>query len=303
MRRKRLSACISALLLAGAAGMLSSCTGGNDHNSEAAFQIGTIYSHNTSGQQMIVYDAGHSYSLDEDGNVVISYREGETKAAVPLALDTEGTAVGMRAVDTGFYISEDKTAIVYGGYTDGQTPPLTALYSDDKGETWNSSVIENGKGYDSKFIGFTSRQEGWIVSGGSAGVGHSLNYIYQTSDGGKTWQELGNPNDVYAEKVTGAGFSGTDIIFLGFRYYEDSGPVIYWSKNKGQSWEKLAVNLPEQYADYQKTPLSPVFSGEEGLFPIIVSKEAEMEGTIFLISRDKGLTWTYDAAYDNLQTQ
>lgn len=155
-------------------------------------------------------------------------------------------------------------------------------------------------GYDAKFIGFTDKQNGWMVSGGSAGVGRSLNYVYQTSDGGKTWKELGNPNDLYAERLTGAGFASKDIGFLGFRYYEDNGPVIYWTKDSGQTWEKLAVSLPETFNEYQKTPLSPILGGKEGLYPILLSKEGNTIGTIYLSSKDNGLKWTYDSSYDHL---
>lgn len=237
--------------------------------------------------------------MDEDGNVSVSYRKGEIQAQTPLKLDTTGTEMGMGRADTGFYISEDKTAIVY-GFADGKESPLHVLISDDMGKSWNNYNIEGAKGYDAKFIGFTDKQNGWIVSGGSVGVGRSLNYVYQTSDGGKTWTELGNPNDLYAESLAGAGFSNKDIGFLGFRYYEDNGPVIYWTKGKGKSWEKLVVSLPETFDEYQKTPLSPIFNGKEGLYPILLSKEGNTVGTIYLSSKDNGLKWTYDSAYDQM---
>lgn len=89
-------------------------------------------------------------------------------------------------------------------FADGKESPLQVLISDDMGETWNNYNIEGAKGYDAKFIGFIDKQNGRIVSGGSAGMGRSLNYVYQSPDGGKTWTELGNPNDLYAESLTGA---------------------------------------------------------------------------------------------------
>lgn len=290
---------IAVMLLIGVLGILAACTSINGQLNHSTFKPGTIYSHNSSGEQVVVNDAGNSYSLDQEGNVSVSYQNGEITAKVPLKLDTTGKVTGMGKADTGFYISQDKTAIVY-GFADGEASPLHVLISDDKGKTWNDYTIQGAKGYDAKFIGFTTKQEGWIVSGGSAGVGRSLNYVYQTSDGGKTWRELGNPNDLYSEKLTGAGFSNQDIGFLGFRYYKDNGPVIYWTRNKGQSWEKLSVSLPEKFNEYQKTPLSPIFNGKEGLFPILLSKDGSVPGAIYLFSKDNDLTWTYDESYDKL---
>lgn len=298
-KRNGAGAFFAVLMVVGVTAILAACTNVNGQSTDKTLKPGTIYSYSSSGEQVVVHDAGNKYSVDESGNVSFSYRNGEIQAQAPLKLDTTGSELGMGRADTGFFISEDKTAIVY-GFADGKESPLQVLISDDMGETWNNYNIEGAKGYDAKFIGFTDKQNGWIVSGGSAGVGRSLNYVYLTFDGGKTWTEIGNPNDLYAESLTGAGFSNKDIGFLGFRYYEDNGPVIYWTKDKGQSWEKLAVTLPDIFNEYQKTPLSPIFNGKEGLFPILLSKEGNTVGTIYLSSKGYGLEWTYDSAYDQL---
>ncbi|MFF2093923.1 WD40/YVTN/BNR-like repeat-containing protein [Paenibacillus sp. NPDC058174] len=272
-----------------AVGLLAACTNSNGNSS---FKPGSVFAHNSSGE-LFVIGSGNSYEVDEAGNVTIAYRDGAVTAKTPLTLDTTGSVIGMSINETGFYISENKTVIVY-GFGDGKLSPLHVMISDDMGKTWNDYTIDGAKGYDTKFIGFTSEKEGWIVSGGSAGVGQSMNYIYQTSDGGKTWQEIGNANEQYAGQLTGAGFYNKDIGFLGFRYYEDKGPVIYWTKDRGQTWERLAVALPEQYAEYEKTPFSPVFDGKEGRLPIGISKDGNEAQMIYLTSKDGGLSWVYE---------
>ncbi|MEK8127966.1 sialidase family protein [Paenibacillus filicis] len=205
-------------------------------------------------------------------------------------MDTTGSVQGMGRADTGFYIAEEKTAIVY-GFANGQSSQLHVLISEDMGKTWTDTPIPGSAGYDTKFIGFTNKAEGWIVSGGSAGAGRSLNHVYQTSDGGKTWRELGNPNDQYTEQLTGAGFSSGDIGFLGYRYYADKGPTVYWTQDGGKSWEKLVISLSDSWDAYQKTPLSPVFNGKDGRLPILLSLDGEVAGTVYLTSKDYGLTW------------
>lgn len=84
--------------------------------------------------------------------------------------------------------------------------PLHVLISNDKGQTWNDYPIPGAMGYETKFIGFTNKNDGWLVSGASQGVGSALNYVYQTSDGGKTWKEIGNPNDIYSEHLSAWDF-------------------------------------------------------------------------------------------------
>ncbi len=277
-------------------GTLSACI--NFTDGSQAFKPGTIYS-SINGKQIIVHDAGNSYSIDEDGTVSISYQNGAVTTKTPLKLDMTKRAWGRGISESGFFISEDKTAIVYGS-SDEKSSPLQVLISDDMGKTWNDYTIPGAKGHEF-FIGFTNKNHGWLVSGASRGVASALNYVFQTSDGGKTWEEIGNPNDIYSEHLTGAGFSSKDIGFLGYRYFMDDGPVIYWTKDQGKSWDRLSVSLPEKFNQYKKDPLSPIFNGEVGLFPIaLIDKDAEVVGTIFLSSKDGGLTWVYDEKYDKL---
>lgn len=286
------------LLLTGAVGLLAACT--SVKGTGSALEQGTLYSVGFDGHPFVTYDAGHSYSVDSKGNVSIAYTNGAVTAKVPLKLDTTGNDLGMSKDETGFFISEDKTAIVY-GFANGTSKPLHVLISDDKGKTWKESEIEGSMGYDTKFIGFTTNNDGWIVSGASHGVASALNYVYQTSDGGITWKEIGNPNDIYSEHLTGVGFSDQNIGFLGYRYFSEPDPIIYWTKNRGQSWERLSVTLPNKFDKYSKNPLSPIFNGKEALFPINLLEGNTGEiGTIYLSSKDGGLTWNYDASLDKL---
>lgn len=286
-----------------AVGVLTACTDAT--NGSEAFKPGTIYS-SLDGKQVVAYDAGNSYSISAEGKVAVSYRNGDLTAQTPLQVEMISESLTAKGLSAGgFFISEDKTAIVFNPDPE-QLSPLHVLISDDKGETWNDYIIQSAKGSEF-FIGFTSKTEGWMVSGHFSGVGRALNEVFQTSDGGKTWKEIENPNGIYAEHLTGVGFSSKDIDFFGFRYYKDAGPEIYWTKDQGASWEKLTVTLPEKFAAYKKTPLSPLFIGQNGKLPILLTdnevNKTSMIGTIYLSSKDSGLNWTYDEADDQLITK
>lgn len=88
---------------------------------------------------------------------------------------------------------------------------------------------------------------------------------------------------------------------MGYRYYQDNGPVIYWTNDQGETWQKLSVSLPKKFDGYKKNPLSPIFNRSEGLYPIaLFNPDTGETGMIYLHSKDGGLTWEYDEAYDKL---
>ena len=256
------------------------------------FEPGTVYALDRSGEMVVSYDAGNSFSLGEEGRVVLSYANGEATAEAPLILNTgDNYDPGMKKNQTGFYISREKTAIAFGG----DDAPIQVLTSDDMGKTWNTYTVEGSEYMRArKFIGFITADDGWLVASPGSALGTANNYVFLTSDGGKTWTEIGNPNGLYARNVTGAGFSTQDIGFIGYRVDDAPGPTIYWTQDRGKTWEKLEVTLPEEF-DYN-IPLSPVFFGANGLFPIQFDMRNGSVTTIYLTSKDYGKTWTYDSS-------
>jgi len=241
-------------------------------------------------------NADSSHSLNEDGTVAISYNKGSTAICAPLKLNTSGIfSAGMEESETGFFISEAKTAIAYGG--DGKA--VNVLISNDKGKTWNTYVVAGSNNMSgSKFVTFDTVNDGWLTVNPGVALGTSYNYIFATHDGGKTWTQIGNPNYIYSRVATGVGFANNQIGFLCFRYeFVDFEPAICWTQDGGYTWEKLYITLPTEFADYNKTPLSPLFNGANGLFPIQLSNESGYYATIYLTSSDYGKTWMYDKEY------
>lgn len=260
---------------------------------------GAIHSQDSDDEPILAYDEGNSYYLDEEGRVMISYNNDENIAEAPLILSPSGSNFesGVTIDEAGFYITMDKTAITYGGFNGDA---VQMLVSEDMGKSWNTYTVTGEKRGAAKHVVFTTKSDGWIVMSNFYGMGHEEHYIYKTADGGKTWTEVdGNANEVYARVLTGAGFANDDIGFLSFRYETDFQPAICRTKDGGLTWEKLYISLPSEYNGYGKTPLSPVFSGKNGIYPILLSRDgvSDVVGTIYLKSNDYGMTWVYDEMY------
>jgi photosystem II stability/assembly factor-like uncharacterized protein len=193
--------------------------------------------------------ARNSYSLDKDGNVTLSYHNGVTTIQAPLKSST-GDFYSV-------YISDDKTAIAYGGGDE----PFQVLISDDMGKTWNTYAVESARYLGAnRYIGFITQEDGFLVASPGSSSGTSYNFVFETSDGGKTWTQIGNPNDLYPCNATGAGFSTKNIGFISYRVDNSPGPTIYRTMDGGYTWEKLEVTVPSEY-DYN-IPLSPVFPAQ-----------------------------------------
>lgn len=187
--------------------------------------------------------------------------------------------------------------------------PVKILLSGDGGKTWKESVVLgsdkmefwgelcNDVQYYGGFIGFFGESGGYLVLTAEVRMNNQPMRIYLTGDGGNTWSEIGGPysGDYHRSVLTGAGFSTPEIGFISYRYYEDFGPDIWWTADGGDSWQKLPVTVPEQYAGRGLTPLTPTFDGKEGVYPIAVNGETmPNETTIYLYSHDYGLTWEFE---------
>lgn len=184
--------------------------------------------------------------------------------------------------------------------------PVRIMLSGDGGTTWKESVVQgsdkmevygemrdDGR-YFGGYIGFFGESGGYLVLTAGVSMNDQPMRIYLTGDGGDTWSEIGNPYGRHSSVLTGAGFSTPDIGFISYRYYEDAGPDIWWTRDGGDSWQKLLVTFPEPYAseDYCFTPQTPAFDGKNGAYPI-VALHAGIEETIYMYSDDYGLTWEF----------
>jgi photosystem II stability/assembly factor-like uncharacterized protein len=99
----------------------------------------------------------------------------------------------------------------------------------------------NGEPFASYFCGFTSGDEGWYVGSTDVASGMQRSYVFLTCDGGTTWVETGNANDIWPRVLTCAAFASDKTGFLCFRYdLENTGPV-YRTEDGGKTWERHEI--------------------------------------------------------------
>lgn len=252
-----------------------------------------------------VFNFGNTYYLS-NGKFIISYGDAKS-AVVPLEPITDDLTLYFE--DKAVYISDEVTAVAYSENTNNADTisPVAVLISNDKGQTWNSYPVADAEtvNYSQKYIGFITKNDGWLLLTGGVAMGSQKNRIFATSDGGKTWNEIGNTNDVYQRVVTGAGFANKNIGFVSFRYDIDPNPIVYRTKNKGKTWARCLLEIPDSFKSITRyaTALSPIFNGANGILPVMfrmngIGEEDLVDVQVQYATSDYGETWTFNEKYN-----
>ena len=131
----------------------------------------------------------------------------------------------------------------------------------------------------------------YAVTCSGPSAGSSRCNILLTTDAGESWTVTGE-EPFPLSMVTGAGFQSAQVGFLCSRYFQDSGPEIYLTRDGGESWVRLDLDRPEQYSDCSMTPGTPIITSKSVSFPIQAVR-AEGELSLTCSSRDlEHWTWT-----------
>ena len=195
-------------------------------------------------------------------------------------------------LQTGSYIiSPEKTVILYGGFH----TPLTCLYSDDQGKTWNTAQIADGPlNIHIKFCSFPNANDGYIIIGSDKTMSWELETLFKTADGGKIWVMTGN--GPRSSRMQSAGFIGTDIGFISYPYMQGAEAILYRTEDSGKTWTPVATEMDDKLKPYFTKPQTPVWQDGKLILLIDEGADSDYEGPTMQLqytSDDMGKTWTY----------
>ena len=129
-----------------------------------------------------------------------------------------------------------------------------------------------------------------VCTGPSGGTGNEN--ICTSSDGGKAWR-VGDRYAMYSGTVTGAGFASSKVGFMSYRYFTDQGPEISRTLDGGKTWSRMKVEIPDYLKEYRMTPLVPTFTGNSGVYPIMLYGNDGNTSMAVLTTKDGGMTWQW----------
>ncbi|MEH7076523.1 WD40/YVTN/BNR-like repeat-containing protein [Neobacillus drentensis] len=243
----------------------------------------------------------YTYKI-ENKTCYVSYDEGLTWKQVPVSIN-KLTAVGdgrpyLNQLQEGsFIITPEKTAFVYGGTREA---PLTLVYSEDRGETWKSTEISTAlQSARVRFCSFPSTSEGYIIVAGDRAMSQEMQIIYQTTDGGSSWKEVGK--GARTSLLQSGGFVESNLGFMSYPKIQGAETNFYRTEDGGKTFEPVIIPVVKQ--EYLGMTLEPFIQPEtpysdSGQMYLLVGQgpEGDFKGGTLMVrfkSTDKGKTWSF----------
>lgn len=227
-------------------------------------------------------DATHGWALDQD-NVLKTSDGGKSW----VALTPNGAAItSVTAVD--FLSAQDAWFVM-----PNSNGTLTIFATTTGGATWHDSVLHEAAP-NGGLLSFITSTYGWFEAAPyGAGAGSEAVDIFQTSDGGASWNKISSSGSAPGNLPSGGIKSGLSFktSLIGWATGEDASnaPWLYITRDGGKSWSKQVVGgLPSGATGYQTLP--PVFIGNEAYLPLTAN--ASGAGTVLVRSSDGGNTWS-----------
>ena len=104
--------------------------------------------------------------------------------------------------------------------------------TNDAGQTW--TLLYDSSTTFIRSVGFADDLNGWFGNLGDSTATPDTNFLYQTTDGGSTWQAVTNVTGIKPKGICGISVVNDSIIYAYGRYY---GPaVLMKTMDMGQSW-------------------------------------------------------------------
>ncbi|RYM04776.1 oxidoreductase [Sporolactobacillus sp. THM7-7] len=239
-----------------------------------------------------------SYTLQNNA-LHITYNSGEDWVSVPISKNQlfGGEYQGDKSelIDGSYMLTKNQAAFLSTDGIDQQTVSLT--YSTDQGKTWRKAAVTHAfPGVRFRKVQFLNSDFGYIILSGGRTMSSEYSAVYLTHDGGKNWNETTNSG--VTRLIYDGGFVDESTGFLSFGTINPEAPDLYVTTNRGKTWDKAEVHVPEKYHPMFVTAEVPTVEGD--YLAVLVNQGpngdylgGQVKGKF--ISKDGGKTWSFSA--------
>lgn len=172
----------------------------------------------------------------------------------------------------------------------------TLYRTSDGGISWESFATPFSGGV----LRFNDKQNGWMMADLGVGAGSMAVSIFQTGDGGKTWQRVytNDPNlDGAGETLPLGGLKNiilpldSETAWVGGVVYAPGEMYLFRSQDGGKTWLQINVVLPAAAAESELSVVAVQFmTPTDGLLALRLN--SQNPETIVYSTEDGGSTWS-----------
>lgn len=180
----------------------------------------------------------------------------------------------------------------------GQGRGLTIFGTMDGGAHWREATVSDQQALGPVYLNFIDPSHGWLFVSHGAAAGSQGGAVYQTLDGGLTWQQVAvtGTSDApgalpFSGDKNGLAFINPDT---GWLTGSSAGPapLFYVTHDGGRTWHRQALTIPTgaDFAGGAGISVPRFFSATHGEF------EVDANRTVVYTTQDGGATWTAQVA-------
>lgn len=241
----------------------------------------------------------YTYKI-EGKKLFISYNKGNNWIEVPIGFEElmAGRTYRNQLPDGSYEINAEKTSFLFGGTNE---VPLSVLYSDDEGATWDKATLLDVIYPRYSYIHFEYKNIGYSVITFDKTMSQEASAILSTTDGGKTWEYIGaGPR---GSLLKSCKFYEDGLGFFSYPYVDGNETNLYRTEDGGRTFEPVILEPQELKSDIglewsQVYKEANVPELNDGIMTLLVTQgsDGDYKGGNLMAryeSHDLGKTWTY----------